>query len=183
MKTACFTGRRPKQLFGYNHDAYMPLFSEIKNLCAELVADHNVRTFISGGAQGVDQLAFWTVHDLKKQFPDVKNIVYIPFEGQDSRWLADGTFGRREYSLMLTLADGVYNVSGESHPQGNVASLLHERNHAMVDNADLVFAVYPHDIDPITHTGGTAECMRYAIKHGKDILQLDPMSLAVMHRQ
>ena len=84
---------------------------------------------------------------------------------------------------MLKLADGIYNVSRESHPQGNVAKLLHERNHAMVDNADLVFAVYPHDIDPITHTGGTAECMRYAIKSGKAILQLDPMSLAVMHHQ
>ena len=62
----CFTGRRPKDLFGYNHDAYIPMVEAIKRDLRGFVSN-GYTEFISGGAQGFDQLAFWAVNALKRE--------------------------------------------------------------------------------------------------------------------
>ena len=60
-KTACFTGPRPNQLFGYYHlERYDIITQALGELLPQLVAQGTF-DFISGGAQGFDQLAFWAV--------------------------------------------------------------------------------------------------------------------------
>lgn len=170
-KTLCFTGRRPKDLCGYKKEKYKNLVDCITKFC-DYFYKQGYRNFISGGAQGFDQLAFWAVNKLKASHPDIKNIVYVPFKGQERNWLATGLFSRQEYRLMLSLADEVVYLQDELHDYKDIAKALFARNHAMVDASDAVIALYPDNTWP-TSKGGTAECMRYAETHHKDIHQID----------
>lgn len=174
--TACFTGRRPKDLYGYEHDAYIPLVENLKHCVRLLHEQYGVRRFISGGAQGVDQLAFWAVNRLKCEGFPLSNIVYVPFKGQDSIWRDTGLFSKKEYALMLKMADDVVYLKDaiSKNNKGAIVTALHERNHSMVDKSDIVVGVFP-DLswrDSATK-GGTAECLRYAHSQHKTIFQLN----------
>ena len=172
----CFTGHRPKYLVGYNKEKYTDFIDDLKlklkNICDK--ANKPV-TFISGGAQGFDQLSFWAVDSLKKDnsLMDIKNIVYVPFRGQQSIWPKDTLFGQNDYDTMLQCADTVVYLN-ETIPQtdkGRISASLLSRNHRMVDDSDYVIALCS-DNDWQKKSGGTAECMRYAHRTHKDILQL-----------
>lgn len=169
-KTVCFTGRRPKDLCGYNHDAYIPLVEHLKKELRNLYCQ-GYNMFISGGAQGFDQLAFWAVNALKREGLPVINIVYVPFRGQEKQWANNGLFSKAEYNLMLSLADEVVYLQETLHDRQAIVNALYDRNHKMVGNADLVVALYPNDNWQASN-GGTAECMRYASENGKEIKQI-----------
>lgn len=65
QKTICFTGHRPNKLAGYtNRVPYTVFVKNLKEMLIPLVEQGYIR-FITGGAQGIDQLAFWTVEGLK----------------------------------------------------------------------------------------------------------------------
>lgn len=180
-KTLCFTGPRPKKLFGYDKTKYIPL---VDALVEELEKLYKLgyRNFISGGAQGFDQLAFWATNKLKQKYLDVNNIVYIPFNNQEVKWLTKGLFGQLEYKLMLSMADVVYccspNVDITIASKFEINHALHKRNHNMVDSSNLVFGLYPSDLWMNDNTrGGTAECLRYAKRKQKLIYQMNPFNL------
>lgn len=170
MSTICFTGRRAKFLCGYDASKY-------KNFSKQLVEtleqqyNNGVRKFISGGAQGFDQLAFWAVEELKKRHNDIKNIVYVPFRGQERNWSRYGLFSIDEYNKMLAAADKIVYLKNELFNFRDITKALMDRNHDMVDASDAVIALYPYD-DWKTAKGGTAECMRYAVNKNKAIIQL-----------
>lgn len=172
-KTVCFTGRRPKYLCGYNGSSYIMFQKYLTSYLEEMYLVSDVKTFISGGAQGFDQIAFWAVDSLKERYSDIKNIVYVPFRTQSSAWKDYGLFSKSEYNKMLDRADDVINVSGVISPSDyrQAAKLLMKRNDAMIDNSDIVIALYADD-DWQTASGGTAEAMRYAIKNSKEMIQL-----------
>lgn len=174
----CFTGRRPKDLFGYEHDAYIPMVEAIKSCLREHVAN-GYTEFISGGAQGFDQLAFWAVNALKRDHGyNIKNVVYVPFKGQERLWKETGLFSKKEYNLMLRLADEIVYLKESLTDKKEIVEALHERNHAMVDNADTVFGLYPDNSWLLKETkGGTAECLKYAHSKGKRIYRLSNVTL------
>lgn len=178
MKTMCFTGRRPKDLFGYKKSDYIPLVEAMKAALREHIND-GYTTFISGGAQGFDQLAFWAVNRLKEEGHDITNIVYIPFEGQERIWRPEGLFGQKEYRLMRKKADEVVIVTeGDVTSKYGIIKALHDRNHAMVAKADAVFGLFPDMSWQLPATkGGTAECLKYAVSKGKPIFQLSNETL------
>ena len=103
--------------------------------------------------------------------PDVKNIVYVPFRGQERNWLKTGLFSQKEYELMLLLADEVVYLNDALLNYKDIVKALYDRNHVMVDNSDAVIAMYEDDAWT-TAQSGTAECMRYASKHNKEICQI-----------
>lgn len=168
--TICFTGPRPNQLHGYD-EATRPLYAQIvdftQNVILEFARGNPGVEFISGGAQGFDQLAFWAVEKAKRLHPELNigNILYIPFENQPSRWSPDGMFGRKEYLLMRRRANITRIVSPNPAPDDSRAAVkaLYERNHAMVKDSDLVIALLAgRSLDWENSSGGTAECVRYA---------------------
>lgn len=180
MNTVCFTGRRPKDLCGYDTTKYEPFVKWLTEYLDTEFYMKGVRNFISGGAQGFDQLSFWAVNNLKQRHSDIRNIVYVPFRGQDSRWLKTGSFSQTEYRQMLSAADEVkylYEVTTSDFRA--VAKALTDRNHDMVNASDAVIALYPSD-DYMTSKGGTSECMRYACKHRKRIFQIKYCALDVL---
>ena len=188
MKIA-FTGHRPKSITaydtienkqvscGYSHDNYAEFVCKLSEYLASMYNGENI-TFISGGAQGFDQLAFWAVDMMRNNLPDkdrdkIHNEVYVPFVGQDALWAENGLFGKKEYITMLKKATHVKTLLPEKPDSQHVISALMSRNHAMVDASDIVIALYNEDnwFDPATKSG-TAECMRYACAHGKTTLQI-----------
>lgn len=81
----CFTGRRPKDLYGYDKNLYIPMVDALKRDILMLHQKYNMSTFITGGAQGFDQLAFWAVNALKRDMGlNIRNIIYVPFKGQEA---------------------------------------------------------------------------------------------------
>lgn len=156
--TMSFTGRRPKDLCGYDPAYYRQFVAELTELLY-LFHEKGVRRFISGGAQGFDQLAFWSVHRLKtrKSCTDVENILYLPFKGHERKWAETGCFSQKEYRQMQALADSIHVIS-----ERDSVRALFDRNHAMVDDSGILLGLYPDDAW-CTAKGGTAECLRYAL--------------------
>jgi len=130
---------------------------------------HGYTTFISGGAQGVDQLAFWAVNRLKTKGYPVTNIVYIPFKGQNSRWSEKGTFSKHEYGLMVCkYADRVRIITNSVNDAhfNEVKEAMLKRNRAMVDDSDAVFGVY---WDNTWQTSNAKDPMTaYTLRYGKN---------------
>ena len=128
-RVMCFTGRRPKDLFGYQKDKYISLVNKLVTELEKFYLE-GFDIFITGGAQGFDQLAFWAVNKLKQKGYPVKNIVYIPFLKQELKWLEKGLFSQSEYRLMLKMADEIkicspdINVSEANKWEINSASIF-----------------------------------------------------------
>ena len=167
LKSCTFTGHRPKAMFGYNIQAYAGLSKQLY-ACIEQLYKLGYRQFITGGAQGFDQLVFWAVAQFKQSHPEIQNVVYIPHPGQEAKWPVDGLFGQQQYQQMLNIADQVVTVSNQQSIQS-----LFQRNEAMVDASDGIVCLYEDDSwrNPSTKSG-TASTMRYAIKHMMDIWQI-----------
>lgn len=172
ITTMAFTGHRPNKLCGYTRELYKPFVSQLTEILQGYY-DKGVHTFISGGAQGFDQLAFWAVHNLRKRHPDVKNIVYVPFKGQSDIWPDTGCFSKSDYNLMLRCATTVkYLLDVKPDAKKGMTDALMSRNHAMVNHSDIVLALQMDDAWEHAKYGGTAECMKYAKDHRKVIHRL-----------
>ena len=172
-KTVCFTGRRPKYLFGYNDDkSYLKLMSYMYDIVKN-VYNKGYRNFITGGAQGFDQLMFRVVNKLKRDNPDtnIKNILYLPCKEQSSKWGKEGLFGSDNYDKMLKAADDIYYVSDTY-----TNTCLMDRNKAMIDNSSLVIALYDdenwYNEKRIRNTSGTLNALNYAKHNDKHIYQV-----------
>lgn len=172
--TACFTGHRPKDIYGYNKALYVPVVDFLESLLRSLSAA-GVSRFISGGAQGFDQLAFWAVNRLRKDDTSIKNEVYVPFPKQASAWKDTGLFSQAEHRQMLTHATAIDILSDDPKNKAAAVQALHHRNHKMVDDSDFVIAFMApkiYSVDLAKAEGGTAECIRYALKHKKPVLSI-----------
>ncbi len=179
--TVCFTGPRPKNLHGYDKERYNPIVDMTESVCRELVG-LGVKRFISGGAQGFDQLAFWAVDRLRRDgMQEIANEVYVPFAKQPSIWAPKGLFSQQEYRTMLSRATDHRILAADPVNKGETVARLHGRNHSMVGDSDIVVALLSdRSLNWRTSSGGTAECVRYARNVNKPVLtiqyrpELDP---------
>jgi uncharacterized phage-like protein YoqJ len=172
-KTVCFTGRRPKYLFGYNDDkSYLELMHYMYDIVKNAY-NKGYRNFITGGAQGFDQLMFRVVSKLKRDNPNtnIKNIVYLPCKEQSSKWGKEGLFGSDNYDKMLKAADDIYYVSDIY-----TNTCLMDRNRAMIDNSSLVIALYDdenwYNEERLRNTSGTLNALKYALNKHRNIYQI-----------
>lgn len=163
MKTIAFTGHRPDKLYGYDlkNDKYLKLNKFLEKILEEKIINEGYDTFISGGALGFDTVAFLSVKNLKKKYPNIKNIMAVPFENQHSKWsLKDVNL----YNWMKNIADEVVfvdNLENYNRTDANIG-MFHKdklmiRNEYMVDNADLLIALWDGN-----NKSGTANCVKYA---------------------
>lgn len=85
-------------------------------------------------------------------------------------------FGRKEYMLMRRRANITRIVSPNPAPDDSRAAVkaLHERNHAMVKDSDLVIALLAgRSLDWENSSGGTAECVRYARAQNRPVFAIE----------
>jgi Uncharacterized protein conserved in bacteria len=175
-KTCCFTGHRPQALWGYDItiENYIKLAKLIKIECIRLIEDKGVNRFITGGALGIDTIAFLVVYKLKKEYPDIQNILSIPFKNQAIKWFNQTDVDR--YNKMKEHADEIvyvdlldkYKVKGIADDVYHPAK-MQKRNEYMVDNSGHVIAVWNGD-----KKGGTWNCVKYAKNNCNEITRIDP---------
>lgn len=169
MRAICVTGQRPQKLFRYDRYAYVPLMQALRNVLVQTIEAYNLDTVITGGAQGADQLAFWAANNIKLERPELRNVIYVPFRGQERLWPEHGLFGQDDYRHMLKAANSVRicaAVSGD-----DVTDALLRRNRIMVDAAIVVVAVAD---EQNLKSGGTAATVRYARRCRKPVVFVDP---------
>jgi len=140
------------------------LFAQIRKL-----TDEGVTQFLSGMALGVDVWSAQAVLALRQGNPKLKLHCILPCMAQADAWSESE---RKQYHQILTQADSVVYVSREYH-----RNCMLERNHFMVDHAEVLLAVCT---DVNAQRGGTAATIRYARKEGKEIILLNPINLDII---
>ena len=167
-RCCCFTGHRPNKLYGYDlkNNKYQVLAHKLARVIYGLHVKYGVDTFITGGALGLDTVAFFAVEYVKSKGIPVKNVLAIPFKGQEGRWNSESV---DRYSRMLKIADEVIYVDAIEKYADNysTAQKLNIRNHYMVDNAKYVVTAYNG-----SKKGGTYNCLQYAKKHNRQIINV-----------
>lgn len=172
MKIA-ITGHRPNKL-GNDYELLSPLVHWITNQILEILENQRKLlllkgkpvdiTGISGMALGIDTLYAKICTTIGIPF-----IAAIPFKGQGMRWSIKTQI---QYGELLQKANQIFIVADnkfvtydeyltmpfESMSTGLVSKYMDMRNKWMVDNCDILIAVWDGS------EGGTANCVRYAVR-------------------
>ena len=155
MPTVCFTGHRPPKINEDNEKA----ISLALESCIEKLISRGYTDFISGMALGADILAAEQVIKAKEKYPCVTLECAVPYPGQrDRRSESD----RKKYVYLEFMADKTTLVSDRY-----TRFCMQKRNQYMVDNADIVVAVYDGK-----SKGGTANTLAYAHRRNKKIIYI-----------
>lgn len=143
------TGHRPEQIEGK--------IDWIKDALRDAYKELGVTTVIQGMAAGVDLNSAHVAY--------LQGIPYWcakPWKGHRPR-----NDDRKLYTKVLMYAEKVIDVNPSETYTG--PWLYDERNQWMVDNAELVIAVWNG-----AEKGGTANCVRYALKTKTPLYVIDP---------
>ena len=170
-KTACaFTGHRPHK-FPWKGDEADLRCVALKAVLAEQVEKlvaAGVTDFYSGMADGSDVWLSQIVLDLRKENPALKLHCYLPCEGQADTWSSSA---QERYHSILGQANSVIYVSHKYYDGCMIA-----RNHHLVEAAGRLLAVFNG-----VKRSGTGATLNYARKLGREILIIEPVSLAISH--
>lgn len=172
-----FTGHRPDKLGGY--DFFSPLNNEIRkyfgNFLNKYIRNYTNIQFITGGAIGFDQMAFHICKILRDDIYTKESIILelaVPFKKQYMMW---NDVDKQRHFEHIKLADKVTEVDTlEKYKCDKVPiewyhrDKMQLRNMYMVDNADLVIALWNNS------KGGTANCINYAKKLKKEVIIINP---------
>lgn len=162
MKIA-ITGHRPNKLWGYNYytEKYLELGRQIRNILIENNATH----IISGMALGVDTIYALVGLKLKRTImPKLVIECAIPCLNHSSKWLKSSV---DLYNKILRKANIITYVSEQNY----TTSCMQKRNEYMVNNCDLLIAVWDGT------AGGTKNCIDYAKRVGKQIIYINPKQI------
>lgn len=165
--TCCFTGHRPQSLpwkFNENDPRCQNLKMKLKETIIECI-QKGYTQFLTGMALGIDQIASEIVLNLKKEYPQIKLIAILPCINQSSVWKNQKMVNR--YQLILEQCDDVITLSDEY-----TTSCLMERNHYMIDHADVVIAIWNEK-----YTSGTGKTISYAQRQNKKMIVINPFKI------
>ena len=162
-KTVCFTGHRPQNLpFGDDErrEEGAALKQQLRETIERLVSDENAIHFISGMALGIDLICAELVLELKKKYPAVTLECALPCKGQTKGW---NKSDKARYSRILEGCDKMILLQPEY-----TGDCMMKRNKYMVDNADIVLAVWNGK------PSGTGSTIRYADRQEKKVIRINP---------
>lgn len=162
-KTCSFTGYRPEKLpFGNDESDFrcVKLKETLTNEIEELI-NSGYSEFITGMALGIDMICGEIVLELRKKYPHIALSAAIPCKNQERHWDYDSI---TRYNRILQSVNNIIFVSNTSYFNG----CMQKRNRYMVDNCDLLLAVFDGQ------QGGTMRTVEYAKKTGRRIVVIDP---------
>lgn len=147
----CGTGHRPDKLGGYTDE----VFQKLKHTAAVWLADQqDLKLVISGGALGWDQALAAAAREL-----GIPYILALPFPGFEDRW------PQSSKAFLYGLQHDCFSDKYICEP-GYAGWKMQKRNEWMVDNAGMVLALWNGT------TGGTSNCIKYAEKVQRPIVNL-----------
>lgn len=171
--TFCITGNRPEKFpFDYNDadSERMKLYrAELEGAARELLME-GYDKIITGMARGVDLDFALCVLKLKAENPEFSGVILeaaVPYRSQPSGYEPSE---RAKYDEVIKKADKVTYVC-----ERYVSDCFFKRNMYMVDNADLVLAVWNE-----RESGGTYGTMKYAFFREKKIKMISLKRIAAM---
>lgn len=146
----CGTGHRPNKVGGYSKEARSKLY----DIAKDWLVTNKPDKVISGMALGWDQALANAAYVL-----DIPLIAAVPFAGQQQAWPEES---REFFDMLLSKAEEIVIVSDGGYAPWK----MQVRNKWMVDHCDQVLAMWDGS------TGGTGNCIQYAKKVGKPIVNL-----------
>lgn len=154
------TGPRPKSIGGYKvpNPTYNYICKELKKVFLDKKPDY----VITGLALGVDSWAAKICIDL-----NIPYIAAIPFPSQDSIWPDKS---KQIYKILLKKAYEV--VATDNDPF--MPAKLFKRNEYIVDNCDLLVAVFDPNQKSEDVKSGTSFTVNYALSQDKNIYYINP---------
>lgn len=163
-----FTGHRPEKIGGYdeNHPMRIAVKTAIADALKRAIAKYSATReiiVVTGGAQGVDTDAAREAHKLGLKF-----VVARPCNDHGNFFKAEG---KVRYQKMLALAHKVVIVNDKPYDLAGKEKCLHARNQWMVNNCDVVVAIW--DGSP----SGTSNCVDYARKLKRPMIIINPSDL------
>ena len=169
MDACAITGHRPTRFkFGYkeNYTDCKRLKKRLRDQFA-LLYQQGVRWFWVGGALGVDMWAGEILLRMKEQpeYQDIDLFLALPFEGHDAGW------DERSKQRMDFLRDHCTGVIVTGVEGQSAAQNYRQRNELMVENADVLVAVYDDDRAIRSGTGMT---VNYARRKGLPVILIHP---------
>lgn len=170
-KKCCFTGYRPQKLrylSEQNSEEYQRLYRLLTKLIKAAVAE-GYDYFISGFAQGVDLMAAEIVISRRNEGAEIALEAALPAMNQTDRW---NDFDKGVYFVLLDKAD--YRKCVE---QKMTRHSCLKRNEYMVNEADLVIAVYDGK------QGGTDYTVHLAREKNRNLWIIDPHEYTVMKEE
>lgn len=173
VKSICFTGHRKigNKYYTKGDSDWENVIDKLHDLVKYCIVKKGYRKFYTGGALGVDTIAFNVVATFHSD--RVKLNLCIPTQDHGSNWFNNSD--KMELKRHKSMADTIYKVwEIDGYIGYNIGHQLQKRNEFMVDNSDLVIAVWDG-----VKSGGTWNCVKYAIGCGKQIIRLDPNTLQV----
>jgi len=170
MKIA-ITGHRPNKL-GNDYDLTSDLVKEIKFEIQNIITQYNnvardnwtPLTLITGMALGIDTLFAQISIENKIPFTAA-----IPCINQDKMWIQKSK--DLYHSILKHKLCSIIYVSDKEYD----LECMNKRNEWMVDNCDLLIAVWDGT------SGGTANCIKYAKKKKKYIIYIDLKKLKLKY--
>lgn len=169
--TCAVTGYRPSRFrFKYNENNTdcKRLKKRMKEQFAILYRK-GVHHFIVGGALGVDMWAGEILMEMKKQFEfsEIALTMALPFNEHDKDWDSVSRGRNRDLEAQAE----VIIIGNESGIESYI-----KRNHFMVENADVILAVYDNNRKI---RSGTAMTVHYAHRKKKPVILIHPNNGAV----
>lgn len=160
-------GHRPTR-FKFKYKENFSLCKKIKRSMAEQfkdMYDKGVRQYFIGGALGVDLWAGELLIELKRQptYEEIELIVVLPFSSHDSQW---DTRSKERLAYLLEHCTKSIKIRG-----GLRADSYKRQSYYMVEQADLLLAVYDNDRSKRSNIGQT---VNYAKKNGVSIIYIHP---------
>lgn len=188
--TVCVTGHRNISLAPTDEES-KKVISILLGTISQLYKKGK-RRFVSGGADGVDNLFAYAVFVFKKTHPDVENIVAIPFKEQYKMILKNQNRSEEQnkewfdfYWFIIKNADKViyvdqytdYKVTNSFVGKFN-AQKFFKRNEFMVDISSCVVDIFTGVVadKAVGPKSGTKHCINYAIKNNKIIIHMNPLN-------
>lgn len=164
-KTVAFTGFRPAKFRRIAPDKDMDTLREgVIGRCemaVEWLAERGYNTFITGMAEGFDLWAAGAVLSVKKFYPDLRLIAFIPHPEQTERFSTESLMLYRE---ILTFTDERFCVSDR-----HTSCCYFDRNRLMLAHSSLLVCYYD---DLGIDSGGTKFTVENAQKDGRTIINL-----------
>lgn len=148
LRTCFFTGHRRLPLV--RKDEIKRLVSE---KIEELIVEYDVKDFISGGALGYDMLAAEAVIDMKKKYPHIRLLLYLPCYGQSKKW---GLGQKFRYNMIKSRADEILYVTEKEYTE----NCMHTRNLRMIKDSFFCISFC------IMHSSGTGLTLKNAEEVG-----------------